>query len=92
MANVQSDPGANQGTSWEKHSGMVVEELVVGGNQPYCTKEIKVLEKAPLSNDWNKSSSSRHSEPELNSPQPLLKERLISCSKACCTTNQAGMQ
>lgn len=60
-------------------------------NRAHCTVEIKILEKAALSDDWDKSSSSRHSGSEFNSSQPFLKERLISCSIACCATSQAGM-
>lgn len=60
-------------------------------NQLHYPLEIKVSEKTALSTDWDKSSSSRHSEAEFNSPQPFLKERLISYSIACCATSQAGM-
>lgn len=59
--------------------------------RPIVPGEIKVPEKAALSSDGDKSSSSRHSGPEFNSPQPFLKEGLISFSIACCATSQAGM-
>lgn len=91
MAYVQSARGTNQRPSWEKHRGMgalVVAELE---NQAHCPGEIKAPEKAALSIDGDKSSSSRHSGAEFNSPQPFLKERLISRSIACCATSQAGM-
>lgn len=91
MVYVQSARGANQGPSWEKHRGMGALVMVELENQAHCPREIKVPEKAALSTDGDKSSSSRHSGPEFNSPQPFLKKRLISCSIACCATSQAGM-
>lgn len=45
-------------------------------NQAHCPAEIKVPEKTALSIHGDKSSSSRHSGLEFNSPQPLLKRSL----------------
>ena len=91
MVYIQLARGANQQPSWEKHRGMGALLVVELENQAHCPVEIKVPEKAALSTDGDKSSSSRHSDAEFNSPQPFLKEGLISRSIACCATSQAGM-
>lgn len=92
VTHVQLVCSANQQSSWEKHRGMQARcWLLELENQLYCPPEIKVSVKAALSSDGDKSSSSRHSGAEFSSPQPFLKERLISHSIACCATSQAGM-